>query len=404
MIQVNANGSQTLFQTLSQPSLTQIGSRTWERTPNYQALRKSKYPNLPMQPYQVYHDAVTHYKGTYSYSFANNGRYPGYLFQSPAGDGDNICGDIPLLFINPTQAAELDAEARSKTLGRLKNSPVNLALAFAERMQTANMLANTASRIAFSYYSLKKGDRLGALASFAGGNYRQNKGLKPESVGSLDHRRRHRVNENFLGSTLLEIQYGWKPLLSDIYGSALLLANIPFRKSEVRCIGGEAKVAKSFYIDDSRPSVRRLIWQETRTEIKYTIFRSVDNPVSQTLAQVGISNPALLAWETTPYSLVVDWFLPVGKYLENLDATMGLSFVRGCKTVATICDTKVHAITKPGVTQFFNVDMKGSRRYVDIGRTRLIAFPSQDLPTFKNPFSFVHATNAIALLSQLRGK
>jgi hypothetical protein len=35
--------------------------------------------------------------------------------------------------------------------------------------------------------------------------------------------------------------------------------------------------------------------------------------------QLGLLDPATVLWEIIPYSFVVDWFLPIGSYLDNLN-------------------------------------------------------------------------------------
>ena len=35
--------------------------------------------------------------------------------------------------------------------------------------------------------------------------------------------------------------------------------------------------------------------------------------------QLGLADPATVVWELIPYSFVVDWFIPIGSYLENLN-------------------------------------------------------------------------------------
>jgi hypothetical protein len=34
------------------------------------------------------------------------------------------------------------------------------------------------------------------------------------------------------------------------------------------------------------------------------------------LRQMGLGNPASILWERLPYSFVIDWFIPIGNYLE----------------------------------------------------------------------------------------
>lgn len=49
----------------------------------------------------------------------------------------------------------------------------------------------------------------------------------------------------------------------------------------------------------------------------------------RTLNQLGLVNPASLAWELIPWSFVVDWFIPIGPLLSVLTAPAGLIFISG---------------------------------------------------------------------------
>jgi len=41
----------------------------------------------------------------------------------------------------------------------------------------------------------------------------------------------------------------------------------------------------------------------------------------------GLDNPLAIAWEVVPFSFVVDWFLPINRYLKNISALNGLELI-----------------------------------------------------------------------------
>jgi hypothetical protein len=116
--------------------------------------------------------------------------------------------------------------------------------------------------------------------------------------------------------------------------------------------------------------------------------------------ELGITNPALVAWELVPFSFVADWFLPIGNFLGFLDATLGLEFVSGYQTTFRKRSGR------------FTRDMMGSKKDghktsyfghnewegVTCLRAILSDFPPVSLPRPKNPLSVTHAVSAIALL------
>jgi hypothetical protein len=46
------------------------------------------------------------------------------------------------------------------------------------------------------------------------------------------------------------------------------------------------------------------------------------------LNKLGLDNPAFIAWNLMPLSFVVDWILPVGKWLESFTAYAGLELIQ----------------------------------------------------------------------------
>jgi hypothetical protein len=53
-----------------------------------------------------------------------------------------------------------------------------------------------------------------------------------------------------------------------------------------------------------------------RKRVRY-IQCELSEPLSTSRA-LGLLDPLTVVWEIIPYSFVVDWFLPIGSYLENL--------------------------------------------------------------------------------------
>jgi hypothetical protein len=65
--------------------------------------------------------------------------------------------------------------------------------------------------------------------------------------------------------------------------------------------------------------------------IKYNCFVEcgaevfVSNPNTALANQMGFINPAAVAWELVPFSFLVDWFLPVGDFLNSFTDLLGHS-------------------------------------------------------------------------------
>lgn len=304
--------------------------------------------------------------------------------------------------LSAAEVASLNAQLVTKIRLKLKNQSVNLAQMYGERRQTANLLATTAVRLSASFSSLKRGNLSGAARAL---------GLSASAKNSSRYKTRfERDPSKAAANGWLELQYGWLPLLNDVYGSAELLAQKVSRQVFEKVSASVTANRKTIL----RPatgviSVADLTW----TSKMYLWFGTSE--VSHTLSQVGLTNPAHLAWELLPYSFVVDWFLPVGNYLSSLDATLGLNFIKGGQTTfsrsnLTITESRSASdgafTPHPACAGVFaylvneSLNAVSSQIIVKCDRVPLFEFPGPSFPSFKNPLSMTHAANAIALLSQ----
>jgi hypothetical protein len=130
----------------------------------------------------------------------------------------------------------------------------------------------------------------------------------------------------------------------------------------------------------------------------------MDNPLLAQAANLGLTNPAALAWELVPFSFVADWFVPVGDYLNCLDAALGYSFLGGSKTERWMHHSKTEAGWRTGavLNNLKYWRFSGAEKIVKtVVRTVYSSSPLPRHPGFKNPFSATHVANALALLGQV---
>jgi hypothetical protein len=142
-------------------------------------------------------------------------------------------------------------------------------------------------------------------------------------------------------------------------------------------------------------------------KIRYTVYFQIDYPEMPNITRLGLTNPPQLAWELIPFSFVFDWLLPIGDWLSSLDATVGLRFSDGSKSVKrdltrTITTRKTTQSSGPftwGTQTSKEVKVDTSSFVEDsIVRTKLSSFPDVAFPPFKNPASMMHLATALALL------
>lgn len=366
--------------------------RNTVNTPGFRQLRTRKRPNgLPHNSF-----SYTEHRFHYPYGVA-------WQESGPPGDRTRltIVGIIPFVDFhdeNPVTDSMKDAintQALNKSLTDLKGMKVNLGVAFQQRKLTSNLILGTASKLAGAYKFLRAGN-LGGVANSLG--------LTKSQVSSTLGRVRRRSSTSNVTKTLssewLALQYGWKPLISDVYNSAEQLAAM----SDVRRIQlVSSKTARGFH--SSRvtwynvPNVTRIA--QGRYTRKYTYVFSHSSEILKDLSKWGVTNPASVAWEVLPWSFVFDWFIPLGNYIDNWDATLGLTFEKGSLTTFDKYTVQFKAAgieLVDGTT--FSCHGDGRIEHVFCTRSPLGGFPLPNLPSFLPHLTQNRGISAVALLRQ----
>ncbi len=326
----------------------------------------------------------------------------------------------------PDQASALAVNSLLKNIGNLK---FNAAVALAESRQTAKLLTTTINRLANFVVALRRGN-LAAAERIVNARsrllHRSVSGSRRKTVSEFDGRvlknaRRELFGEGYGNRTLgsfkgpldyntfprvfLEYQYGWRPLLQDIYGAAELLAQQAMKNRPVIATGTAND--NNIFDDVERSSQYNYLTTtqtkgNARTRSKAVAKFAINDKCLSMMQSTGLSNPALVAWELMPYSFVVDWLWPIGSYLENLSASQGLTFAGGFQT--TVQDYDLTA----SVSQSFRNGYSGyaygalNQKGASIRRGRLDSFPVPNFPSIKNPFdlNLKQVAVSLALISQ----
>lgn len=282
------------------------------------------------------------------------------------------------------------AQADSRVLQRLKNSKVNLAVSLGEGRTTANMITNTATRIAKAGLALRRGS-IHSAANLLGvkRRYRSENRFRKDFVSNPS---------KAVSNGWLELQYGWLPLMSDIYGAAEHLAYRNEKRDRASARASESDQQNWSYTN-APASVYRSGNRNFRVTYVTTVHFSITLNVLSEMGQLGFTNPLEVAWELVPYSFVFDWFLPVGTYISNMDATVGKSMLGGTRSM--ILDQETYTTVKGmGGSTYYTGQGDGYKKrrrvYVDV----LTGWPTNYIPRLQNPFSPTRALNALALLRQ----
>lgn len=348
----------------------------------YPVINKSKYKKLrrivfgktqPAESYEVYR-LTRHTVGTVSPAFPilQENSFSSQLTEDTWSIGtideyfppeerimNNLIRNYEQVYV-PTFGAPSDMvesverQALLRMYDEIPSATSNLALLYAERKSTLEGLTTALGGIVKCMRDVRKGKVPELLM-----NASELKGRKKFSGAWLNY------------------TYGIAPFASDMYK----IANTDPIAQVVYC-KGKAKSSREF--SDST----YMAGGEYKSTFKFGL--SLSDPLVASLAQTGMLNPALIAWELTPFSFMADWVLPVGPYLEMLTATSGYTKHYGSVT---------RVWKYQGDAWSDNSSATHSTLLRQIDRTTS-AFPDPPLPHFKNPLSPGHALNFLSIIHQ----
>lgn len=259
------------------------------------------------------------------------------------------------------------------------------ALTLLEWESSLTMIFNAAGRLYRSAGKLRKGDMYGSL----------------RELNISDPARAKRMTRQYgdgrrLDRLWLEINFGWAPLIDDIRAMcAVMSQSVPVDKITASSLGAVDYNRSYDSMTESAYGVKRLRYQ-SRVE---TI-----NPNLLLAKQLGLTNPLQVAWDAVPMSFVVDWFLPVNKYLGQFDASLGITLG------SLVTSKKVEIYGKDSGTIIYSpreIRVYSESSYALLFRREVSGFPP--IPSFTDRLSLPSgslwqaATTAALATTQLIG-
>lgn len=386
-----------------------VEKRTSTDTPGYANFSPGR--PLPYNSY-VYEKKEVTFGPRYNYIKNNTGQWSaseGYTYSHDQTEGVGYIPPYsdyetyPSSGLSSSEIASLDARARNQALEEVKSMKINFAQAAAERKQVVDLIVNTVGDIVKIAKHLKSGNFVGAAAA-AGipvGTRRQRRNV------TRRHKSRGRKGAENFSQRWLEFQYGWRPLVQDVHGAAEALAEALNQGPPYGTARGVAtRVHTTASVTPDSVLTKDLYRQGTfRREGTYTIKYGLRFTASTLYWPValGLTNPALLAWELLPFSFVADWFADIGTVIGNLDATLGCSFQDGYKTTFQKNTVTIKG-NRRGSDGNYYIASYGDVKifYLTMTRAKLYSFPMVGAPSWKpDPATKNHVANALALLTQL---
>jgi hypothetical protein len=250
-----------------------------------------------------------------------------------------------------------------------------------EYRQSLGMMARTCGTLMKSVLQVKKLDFLGAA-----------KTLKMHFVPPNVSKRRAWSNN------WLEYHFGWEPLIKDVY-DAIEVVNEPLK--QFMRVRGSARVIHQGTLNFNFGSVTRKGWWVGHyVGHQGCSVRTIQNSTIHSLEQWGVLNPLSLAWETVPFSFVVDWFVNVGDVLRSVSDFAGM-------TLEGQFTTNVYRTWEAGIIYANPGFVAGTSTFsgsgVLCGRAAGLRGPTLNVKKLTLP-SKARAATALALFTQVLGK
>jgi hypothetical protein len=355
------------------------------------------YSKTTRQASIVYGDKVTPY--AYSMDFIER-FYDAYQlpFMSSPRYGDMGLPDllqVPTSVISNVQIANV-----LKASQKLKDSSFNASIFLAEGRDTITLLANTVSRLASAVVYLRRGDILRSARELGVGvTRRQHKRIKNLHI---DDEKRGIIRDPSKGvsNAWLELQFGWKPLVSDIETGAEALANLQFRPKTMSAKASNRSSllpeASGFH-DRSEYQSGHAIWTQS---VRYQsgIGVTIASPVN-TIGNLALDTPYTAFWNAVPWSFLWDYVMPVGAYLEAKESANKLdvsSYYIWKKTTNIAVGVWADSFGAPFTLPAFYKQVNFTRSILPNNSFKDLPLPR--IKPVKSIFSTTHVLNSLALL------
>lgn len=210
----------------------------------------------------------------------------------------------------------------------------------------------------------------------------------------------------------LEWRYGWGPLMMDISGTLQAISSGDFAQprkmvrstqtdtnSLIRVIPGWTSGNLHVSLGEWSLGVTESLVREIRAYVMYEAGLKY-----QSMRAFGIESFPSTAWELLPWSFVIDWFIPVGDWLEAVEPKVGIKYL-----MTGYSDVRTHS-AKRTVLAYRNlsadphqwreaVPYKGhSDLYTAKVYQRLVSLNLPDFPSFDVRLNKKRALDSISLL------
>lgn len=194
-----------------------------------------------------------------------------------------------------------DLRVLEKLAESVRGSSFDLGTNLAEAKESYHTILGNLRSLGAALVAVKHGRYGNALRQLGVTGRRRSKSMRAAT---------RRLNSLDLSGRWLELQYAWRPLVSQSFEAAKALESV----TKPRVLRFSANVGAKRTVYDGHggsTAYQYLVSLSYSKRLRAELYEEVG--IGRKLALV---DPLQIAWEVVPYSFVVDWFLPIGSYLS----------------------------------------------------------------------------------------
>lgn len=344
-----------------------------DRRFGYRLIPKPKHPTTPL-PYWAVNWKMYE---VHASKHANGNVYPSSLDYAVSDVCDRVIGG-KMTYSKVYGSAIKSAQNRSyaKLVDKVHGVRAEMGTTLVESRKAVDMIAKRALWLGKAYKQLRKGNFRGfinTLGMEAKPKHRRTRWTRPKDASGL----------------WLEYWMGWAPTIGDIHNATKVIMRGP-RGSRPYPVWAGARESVNFRFRDQGGEF--YTWTGI-ARVHNGCMVEVTNENLALLGELGMLNPAVIAWNVVPFSFMVDWFGNIGSVLSSYTDFMGYKLTRTWTSRLVRLDYEGHGALpgNPSITFRARGRMSGLHRDTSIQKPIL---------QFKRPngLSVTRAATSISLL------
>ncbi len=273
-------------------------------TPGFAALLLNR-DNVPLPQHYYFWWRVD---GRNDYAMFNPRGWQGFRYAIENGKVINIYSSAFSVCEDIGNAQRI---VRNNLIKKVRNTTVDLGVALGEFSETCHFIAGAAVKVHKSLKQLRRGNVSGAVQTLSG--------VPAEEASDIV-----RASANAWSA----YSYGLRPLVKDVYDSVETYQRRHRVSPLVRIV--RSSVSRKVDVDSPFFAPYDAYQRASGTfSVTGSVCFRVTNPTLKTLDECGLVNPLSVAWELVPFSFVLDWFLPIGEFIDNIVPPQGVDFLYG---------------------------------------------------------------------------